>query len=143
MAQPGATAEGSREAEILENRSPPPRTQPASTAPVRLCGPGQPRKEARPEHPGHRSCLHPSRPSFSPDPETWALSGTALKRMDFKDVWYPSTRTTQPPDQKHASSQNLPTRAHSSQKVKPPKRPASDEQTDKTWSRLQGTISQP
>lgn len=84
------------------------------TAPAGLRGPGQPCKEAGPEHPGCRSCLRPSRPSFCLDPETWALSGMAPKRMDFKDAWYLGTRTAQHSDQRRVSSQNLSTRVHSS-----------------------------
>ena len=46
----------------------PPGTAPTDQACVHgtcwAAGPGQPRKEAGPEHPGHRSCPRPSRPPF-------------------------------------------------------------------------------
>lgn len=117
-AQPGQLQREARKQRCLRTARLPPGAAPTDsarvTAPAGLHGPGQPCKGAGPDHPGCRSCLRPSRPSYCLDPETWALSGMAPKRMDFKDVWYLGTRTVQHSDQRRASSQNLSTRVHSS-----------------------------
>ena len=107
---------GSRDAgELLASlQGQPPRTKPVSTAPAGLLAPASPAKRQGQSTLGTGPArVHPDPPSGL-DPETWALSGMAPKRMDFKDVWYLDTRTMQHSDQRRASSQNLSMRVHGS-----------------------------